>query len=362
MKHQIIFAKAFALLLLASCGNKKTAITPEVKNITESVYASGIIKSKNQYEVFSKTNGILKTVLVKEGAVVKKGDALFEIDNSNVRLTTENARLAAGTADYNTNLDKLNDAKNAIELARKKLNTDSLLYVRQKNLWDNNIGAKIELEQKELNYENSKNIFASALVRYEDLQRQLKLASGQSKNNLRISKTLEDDLIIHSDFDGMVYKINKEQGEMVTSQIPVAVIGDAQQFIVELNVDEHDIVKVKTGQQVLIRMDSYKEQVFEATISVIDPMMNDRTRTFKAEALFTRKPDALYPNLTVEANIVISAKQGALTIPRNCLVNDSTVMLEDGNLQKVETGLKDYNLVEIKSGITSATKIKLPLK
>ncbi len=162
--------------------------------------------------------------------------------------------------------------------------------------------------------------------------------------------------------DGKVYSINKEQNELVTTQQPIAVIGDAEVFLIELNIDEHDIVKIKTGQQVLIRMDSYKGEVFEGLISSIDPMMNERTRTFKAEATFVKKPATLYPNLTVEANIVISTKQNALTIPRNYLVNDSSVMLSNGDLQKVKTGLMDYNLVEVTDGITATTKIILPEK
>jgi HlyD family secretion protein len=102
--------------------------------------------------------------------------------------------------------------------------------------------------------------------------------------------------------------------------------------------------------------------VFEAEIITIDPMMNIRTRSFQAEAIFTKKPGALFPNLTAEANIVISTKKDALTIPRNYLVNDIYVMLEGGKLQKVATGLMDYNLVEINSGIDKTTVIELPEK
>lgn len=357
MKAKQIFALVYFLIFISSCRDNKATIKPELKNISESVYASGIIKSKNQYQVFSKVNGILQTVFVKEGDLVKSGDALFQLNSVNARLTTDNARLAAVTADYAANLNKLEDLKNTIELARKKLNTDSLFLIRQNNLWKDKIGTKVEMEQKELNYENSKTNLESLIFKYDDLQKQLKLSSGQSKNNLQISKALESDFVIKSEMDGKVYNIFKEKNELVTSQSPIAVVGDASQFLVELNIDEHDIVKIKTGLQVLIRMDSYNGVVFEAVVSTVDPMMNERTRTFKAEADFVKKPAVLYPNLTVEANIVINTKQNALTIPRNYLINDSAVMLENGDLQKVKTGLMDYNLVEITDGINNTTGI-----
>ncbi len=359
MNYKPLFLLSIFIYLTLSCTSKRESITPEVKSITESVYASGFIKSSKQYEVYSRFNGIIKKIYVKEGMQVKKGDPIFQLDNKDLKIATENARLASATADYKLNTDKLQDAAKAIDMAAKKLKNDSLLYHRQKNLWSNNIGSKAELEQRELSYENAKVELARANTNYEDLKRQLKLLSDQSKNNLEIAKLMEDDFIIRSEVDGVVYKINKEEGELTNGIEPEAVIG-TDEFIIELSIDELDIVKVKKGQKVLIRMDSYKDQVFEAEIITIDPMMNIRTRSFQAEAIFTKKPGALFPNLTAEANILINTKEDALTIPRNYLINDTYVMLEGGKLQKVETGLMDYDLVEITSGINKTSIIELP--
>ncbi len=351
----------FSVLLFFSlaCKTKKKSIAPEVKSITESVYASGIIKSNNQYEVFGKSNGIIEKIFVSEGMQVKKGDPIFQLDNKNLKIATENARLASTASDYKVNADKLLDAENVRKLAQKKLTNDSLLFNRQKNLWNQNIGSKVEFEQKALNFENAKVSLETANTNYQELKRQLKLVSDQSKNTLKIAKILEDDFIIRSEVDGVIYKINKEIGEMVNGSEPAAVIGKAE-FNIELNIDELDIVKIKKGQQVYIRMDSYKSQVFEAEILNIDPIMNVRTRSFKANAIFTKKPAELFPNLTVEANILIHTKQNVLTIPRNYLLNDSTVRLEGGKLQKITIGLMDYDLVEIKSGINKSSLLELP--
>ena len=155
--------------------------------------------------------------------------------------------------------------------------------------------------------------------------------------------------------------MNKKKGELINNLGAIAVIGN-DDFLIELNVDEADIVKIKKGQMVFVRMDSYKTEVFDATITAIDPMMNARTRSFTVEAEFTKKPTELFPNLTVEANIVIHTKQNALTIPRTYLINDSTVLLQGGQIQVVKTGLMDYSLVEILDGITNTTRIELPSK
>ena len=103
---------------------------------------------------------------------------------------------------------------------------------------------------------------------------------------------------------------------MVNPQTPLATIGDAFIFLLEMQIDEYDVAKVKLGQKVLLTMDSYKNEVFEARVSKINPMMNERSKSFTIEAEFIKQPSVLYPNLTAEANIIIQVKQNALTIPR----------------------------------------------
>jgi hypothetical protein len=54
--------KAVILLFLIglfSCSKKQETTQPIVASITESVYASGILKSKDQYQVFANVNGII---------------------------------------------------------------------------------------------------------------------------------------------------------------------------------------------------------------------------------------------------------------------------------------------------------------
>lgn len=359
MNNCILVVLLLFVSLLFSCSNKSDIIRPEVKNITESVYASGAIKSENQYEVHGKVNGPIEKVFVGEGSLVKKGDPIFQLDNKNLKIATENARLASVAADFSVNENKLLDAKKAIDLAKKKLTNDSLLYLRQRKLWGKSIGTKVTLEKRQLDYENAQLNLATAHTNYEEIKRQLELQSEQSKNNLEIAKLLENDYIIKSEVDGVVYKVNREEGDLINGSEAAAVIG-GDDFLIELNIDELDRVKVKIGQRVFIRMDSYQSQVFEAEIVAIDPMMDTRTRSFQADAKFTKRPAQLFPNLTVEASILIQTKEEVLTIPRNYLRNDSSVILEGGELQSVETGLMDYDLVEIKDGIDSNTRIELP--
>jgi HlyD family secretion protein len=348
------------LLLLAACRAKQEKTQPTVEDISESVYASGMVKSKNQYQVYPMVNGIIQQILVTEGDVVQKGTPILKVQNEAARLTADNARLAAEYARVSANAEKLNELQAAIAFARSKMQNDSILLMRQRNLWEKQIGTRFELEQRELTYQNAVTNYTSAIHRYNDLKKQLDFAARQSQKNLQISQTMADDYTVRSEAEGKVYSILRERGEMVSPQSPVAVIGDAEEFIMELQVDEYDISRIKPAQRVFVSLDSYRGQVFEATVSKINPAMNERTRSFTIEATFVTSPPALYPNLTTEANIIIQAKKNALTIPREYLVEGSYVLTEDNERVKVQTGLKDYRKVEIIDGLSSNSTIVKP--
>jgi HlyD family secretion protein len=350
------------VLFFAACGEKSELIKPSISDITESVYASGNIKSKDQYLVYTTVSGIIKNVSVSEGDTVSLGSTIITIDSKTQELAKENAELNAQYQSFFANKDKLNDAQLQIRLAKSKMQNDSALYFRQKALWQQLIGTKVEFELKELSYQNSKTAYASAQLKYDELNRQLQFNSNQSKKNAMISNSQVSDFTVRSEIKGRVYSLLKSKGELVSLQTPIAMIGSRDQFILEMQVDEYDIFKVEVGKKVLVNLDSYKGKVFEAQISKIYPIMNERSKTFLVEAEFIDVPEVLYPNITFEANIIIRTKKNALLIPRNCLVNDSAVIRSNGDTAKVKTGLKDYKKVEILSGISPNEALRMPIK
>ncbi|TLV02415.1 efflux RND transporter periplasmic adaptor subunit [Dyadobacter luticola] len=349
-------------LALFSCQSKTETLKPLRSNISESVYASGIVKSRNQYQAFAVVSGIIEKVFVSEGDRVQKGTPILSISNQTQRLSEDNAQLTARYLDFNANQGKLQQAKLAAEQALFVMQNDSVLYFRQKNLWKGNAGTLIDLEQRELAYQNAKSAYRSAVITYDDLRRQLDFNSQQSRNSLLISSRQAKDFTVKSEVDGLVYSILKYKGEIVNPQTPLAILGEADHFILEMQVDEYDILKVKKGQRVVVAMDSYKGKVFDATVTRIFPMMNPQSKTFLVEAEFMSPPAPLYPNITFEASIVIQTRQNALLVPRNFVLNDSVVLDKTGRQRIVKTGLKNYDKIEVISGVSADEELIAPVK
>lgn len=349
-----------ALFMLWSCSEDRETISPTEAGITESIYASGTVKSKNQYSVFAKVNGIVDHVYVEAGDFVIKGSPILSIYNETQRLNRENAALTADFYNFNSNVKKLNELKSQIEIARLKLANDSTQFERQKKLMASNAGTEIEYEKSELTYQASSANLQSAITQYEEYKRQLDYNSSQARRNAEILGLTEKDYTVYSEIEGMVYAINKVKGEMISVQSELAVVGDSKQFVLEMQVDERDILHIKLGQKVVVTLDSYGDRTFDAEITKINPFMDTRSKTFLLEAEFLKQPEVLYPNMNFEANIVIRTKEKALLIPRSYLINDSIVLNSNGDSISVKTGLKNYQQVEILSGLSLTDKIQLP--
>jgi len=365
MKYQLNMNKnsigiVLAITLLFACKNKVETAYPSIEKITHSVYASGIVKSYNQYQVYAKVNGVITQIFVQDGAFVKKGQAIIKLGDDAQKLNYENAKLLANYSDASVNKEKLQQAQTEMDVAKLKMENELSLLDRQKKLWSQEIGTKNDIDQRELLYKNAASNYNASKLRLNDLKKLINFQSEQTKRTASISSTSMNDFMIKSEIDGKIYSLSKEKGEMVNTQTPIAVIGDASKFYIELQVDEYDISKLVNGQKVLLTMDSYKGEVFEATISKMYSMMNERSKSFKVEAIFTKQPQNLYPNLTTEANIIIEVKEKAITIPRNYLIGNDLVLLANQEKRKVTIGLKDYEKVEILSGITTKDQLFKP--
>ena len=351
------------LLSLLSCSkNKAEEIKPTIGEVTESVYASGVIKAEGQYTVYATVNGTLQKVNVIAGQYITKGQSLFELESDKAELNTENALLAYQLSLESSRYiqDKIAEMQMKVQSSRDKLTLDESIYNRNKNIKNQGGISEVDFERVELAFKSSKINHESARKQLAQLKAQLENDQSRNAVNLRINQKSQSDFSVKSAFSGQLFDVLVKEGTLVTPQTPLAIIGQSDSFLLELEVDENDMVRVSTGQKVLVTMDSYKGQVFEAVIDKIYPIMNERSRTFKIEASFIKPPQKLYPNLTAEANIIIQIKQNTITIPKSYLIEGKYVLVNKEEKREVKTGLSDYQKVEIISGLTAEETIYKP--
>ena len=359
---KLSFLSLFFIISI-SCSDKETeAIKPTVGDVTQSVYASGVVKAVRQYTVFSTVNGILQKSKVSVGQYVNKGQLLFELEQEKANLNTENARLAYQLSQESNHYiqDKISEMEMKVQAAKDKLALEESIYSRNKRIKQYQIISEVDFERVELGYKSSKINYESAKKQLQQLKAQLENDQNRNNINLKISQKSQSDFSVKSAFSGQLFDIPVKEGTLITTQTPLAIIGESNSFLLELEVDENDMVLVNLGQKVLVTMDSYKGQVFEAVIDKIYPIMQERSRTFKIEAHFVKPPQKLYPNLTAEANIILKVKKNALTIPKSYLIQGNYVLVNKDEKRKVKIGLSDYQKAEILEGLKAEETIYKP--
>jgi HlyD family secretion protein len=350
------------LLFTSGCQQKEDTITPTVGAITESVYANGLVKAEGQYQVFPTVNGTVLSLLVKEGDTVKAGQPLMRIDDRMSNLSTRSADAQLHLLEQNVREEGpvLTRLRASVDQARDKFKLDSTNFKRQEALWAQTIGSRNELDQRQLAYTTSKAAYSMATKALLENRDQLRTQLEVARNTAAISAAGDADRAPGSLIDGIVYDLMIEPGELATPQKPVAVIGSASDLYLEMEVDEFDIRRIKIGQHVFVTLDSYGDQAFEAEVTRIIPLMNERSRTFKVEARFTKRPPQLYPNLTVEASIVIRTKENALLVPASYIVDGTYVLTDSDEKTPVKLGARDMENVEVLEGISANTTLYKP--
>ncbi len=344
--------------------NQVTVIYPEKKDIIETVYASGKIVSGNEYKLAALSNGTILKKLVRDGDSVKKGQLLFVVNNE-----AANERYQAALTNYRNiaaNLSEqsplLKDLKLALQNAALRCSNDSITYYRYKNLFAQDIGTRSNLENIYTTYQVSLNQQKIAEQKYHSALNDLEVSYSNARSQLTAAGKELKEYFIRSDHDGVVYQTFKESGETVYTNEVVALMGDQGDLVIRLAVDQQDINRIKTGQQVLLQTDVTGNTTYEATISYIFPVMNEQDQTFRVDALFAKKPPPTFIHSSVEANIIIQKKTKALVLPRNALAgNDSVWVQLKKNRKKIgiQTGIATLEHVEVTAGLNERTPVVL---
>jgi HlyD family secretion protein len=342
-----------SLLFFISCKDKFDEAKPTIGDVTESVYASGIIKSENQYTVFSTVSGILKKIDVVAGQTIVNNQLLFELEDDKAKLNTENARLTYQLSQNDNHYiqDKIAEMQIKVQLARDKLLVDKSLYDRNNRIKQYNVISEVDFEKVEFAYKSSQLNLQTSQKQLSQLKSQLNFDQNKKNILLQIGQKTQNDYQIKSAFSGQLFDVLVKEGSLISPQIPMAIIGQKNAFVLELEVDENDMARIKLNQSVLITLDSYKNQVYNAKVDKIYPIMNQMSRTFKIEAHFVKVPPKLYPNLSAEANVVIQTRKNVITIPRNYLQKGDSIQVGKKEKRKVKTGLSDYQKIEILEGL-----------
>ena len=353
MRYSLVTA-LFSLVLLTSCGKKTEETKPVRKDVTETVFASGVLEANDTYHLTAQSDGYLVQVNFKEGDLVKSGAVLAVIDNKENVFNTQSANALYEIARSNTqvNAPALVQAKNASVVAKQKMELDSVQAGRYRKLLASNSIARIDYENLVLQYNTSKSNYESTLENYRQLRQQAEQQAITNKAQKEINSVSLNNNQLRAVVGGKVYNKYKEKGDFVKKGDVIAIIGDADFLYAKVSVDETNIHKIKAGQEAVLRLNTNTEKNYKARVGDVYPAFDEATQSFYCKLIFTDSLDFKLSGTQLEANIITGFQKNALLIPRNYLNFDGTVQVK-GEKQpvKVTTRFVSADWVQVLTGI-----------
>lgn len=354
MKNIILLASITGVLFLASCSKKGNKTKPLRKNITEMVFASGMLEADNQYNLSAQTDGYLVKMNFEEGVFVYNGQAIAEINNDQNRINAQSANELNDIAQENTlsSAPALLEIKANIEAATAKVVYCEQQFERYKRLYESQVVSRLDYENVQLNLTNSQANLKIAKEQYQKQKISAKQEAVTKQNVRKINNVIKNQNLIIAIKSGKVYEKRKQLGDYVRKGDVIAVVGSPNLIYAKLNVDETNMSKLKNGQTVMIKLNTNKDKVYKATIKQILPAFDETSRSFIIKAYFDEKLDFNITGTQLEANIHIGTKKNALVIPLAYLNYGNKVILnENAKVVTVKTGIVSSEWVEIISGL-----------
>ncbi len=187
----------------------------------------------------------------------------------------------------------------------------------------------------------------------------------EAESTLKAQGERVDWTTVIAPMSGTVTRLNVEEGEIVTSgrsafsQGPaVLTIADLSRMVVKTRINEVDIAKIALGQGVEIRVDAYRDKVFEGRVSEIAPsaytpdqrgQQGDGTITFEVIIEVIGSPSELLPGMSADVDIIVVEDDNVLQLPIDSVI-DSEVLTVKVNVPSNSIGrFKSDQEVEVQN-------------
>jgi HlyD family secretion protein len=309
--------------------------TVERGDIARSVVATGRIEPITKVEIKSKANGIIKELKVQVGDVVAPGQTLAELDKENLAARVREAKAALIGAESNLKAAEAQLEKNKVEAEGPDVPFAKRNFDRAERLLKEGVLPQQSYDDARSSYElasNRQNVARAQLTVSEAKVSQAKAEVAQAQAAVDRAEEELNYATIRSPIGGMVLSRDVEIGSPVSSILNmgaaatlVMVLGDISQVYVRGKVDEADIGVVKLNQPSRIKVETFKDKIFDGKVTQISPLGVDKDNvvTFEVKVSINNPGNLLRANMTANAEIVLEEHKGALLVPESAVIYDN---------------------------------------
>jgi HlyD family secretion protein len=343
--------------------------TVERGTMVKSVVATGKVEPTTKIEIKSKANGIIKVLNADVDRAVKAGDILVELDREQLAAALRGAEANLLAARASLEAAEAQLKKNIVEAEGPDEQFARRAYERAQTLFGQSLIAQSALDDAHSLVdvaENRKRAAESqlAIARAKVTEARAQVAQAKAAAD----RAAEDvaNATLRAPIRGTVLSRDVEIGSPVSSILNlganatlVMTLGDIAQVFVRGKVDEADIGRVRLGQAARIRVETFKEKVFNGKVTQISPMgvEKDNVTNFEVRVSIDNPGQELKANMTANAEIVLEEHPDALIIPEAAVTYDAQ---KNAFVEVAAPGTKTgRKKVAVKLGVGNGTKIQV---
>ncbi len=272
---------------------------------------NGTLEAENNVQIVARVAGPVVELATEEGVIVKKGDLLARIDETEPRAQAEIARLA------------LVEATRAFERAKGAMESEVI----------------------------SEEIYDQALARVDSTKAQLK------NSEIVLGYTT-----IAAPFDGVIVERNVKLADNVTTNQVLFRITDFDPLLCPIQVPEKELSRLKLGQPAQIVVEAWPEERFQARVLRISPVVDATTGTIKV-TLEVGARGKLRPGMFASVFLEMETHDRVLVIPKSALsfetFGDTVYVANEGIAERrdLKLGFEEADFVEVLEGLSEADRV-----
>jgi HlyD family secretion protein len=317
---------------------------PEMRDIVLKTVANGSVQPRKEVEIKPQISGIISTVAVEAGDILKAGDLIAKVE-------------------VVPNMVSLSNAENRLERSRISVDNANMDYERNSELLDKGVIAAAEFQQFEIAKRQALEEFNAA----EDNLQIVK--KGVAKRSGSASLTQ-----IRATIGGMVLDIPVKEGNSVIEAnnfndgTTIATIAEMDDLIFIGKLDESEVEKLSLGMDLILTIGAIEGEKFNAILEYISPKGLEENGAIQFEikaAVQLESETFIRAGYSANADVVMDKRDQVLTIHEGLVQTDDEgrfveVKIGENEYERraIELGLSNGIFVEILSGLKAEDEVK----
>jgi HlyD family secretion protein len=263
---------------------------------------TGVVKAKNQVEIYPEINAIIVEILVHNGDVVKKGQPLLRLRDKEFQ-----ERLRQAKAEYQIALAQAKQAE-------ARLNENKSELRRTESLAEKGLASAAQLETIQTQAISAEASLELANARVD-----------QAKATVEENETQLSETVVRAPVSGTIGNRNAEIGMLVTTNTKLFTLGQLDRVKIEVVLTDRMLNYIQTGQRSEIISDILTSGTVDAPLTRISPFLHPVTHTTIGEIDLDNPDESLKPGMFVTVDIYYGESEYATLIPLSALYeNPST--------------------------------------